>query len=105
MLWGLIEEYRGKYDYDCIIPLFGGKDSSFTLYLVIEYKLELLVVQSNHGFLGPSLLENNEKTFKKLGVDAISYRPNWELVKRLCKEFGFNAGMLKGLLAEWWKKQ
>ena len=26
-------------------------------------------------------------------------------VKRLCKEFGFNAGMLKGALAGGWKKQ
>ena len=25
-------------------------------------------------------------------------------VKRLCKEFGFTAGMLKGVLAEGWKK-
>ena len=26
-------------------------------------------------------------------------------VKRLCKEFGFTAGMVKGSLAEGWKKQ
>ena len=26
-------------------------------------------------------------------------------VKRLCKEFGFTAGMLKGALAEGWKKK
>ena len=39
----LIEEYRGKYDYDCIIPFSGGKDSTFTLYyLVKEYDLSLI---------------------------------------------------------------
>ena len=31
MLDDLIEEHRGKYDYDCIVPFSGGKDSTFTL--------------------------------------------------------------------------
>ena len=36
----LIERHRGKYDYDCIVPFSGGKDSTWTLYyLVNEYKL------------------------------------------------------------------
>ena len=28
----LVETYRGKYAYDCIVPFSGGKDSTFTLY-------------------------------------------------------------------------
>lgn len=87
MLGKLIEEYRGKYDYDCIVPFSGGKDSTFTLYhLVKEYKIKPLVVQFNHGFMRPTLLQNNERTFRKLGVDVISFTPNWKLVKRLMKE-------------------
>lgn len=83
----MIEEYRGKYDYDCIIPFSGGKDSTFTLYhLVKEYKLKPLVVQFNHGFMRPTLLANNERTFKRLGVDVISFTPNWKVVKRLMRE-------------------
>ena len=83
----LIEEYRGKYDYDCIIPFSGGKDSTFTLnYLVQEYKIKPLVVQFNHGFMRPVLLKNNERTFKKLGVDVISFTPNWQIVRRLMLE-------------------
>jgi N-acetyl sugar amidotransferase len=87
MLGDLIEEYRGKYDYDCIVPFSGGKDSTFTLYhLVKEYKIKPLVVQFNHGFMRPNLLENNERTFRKLGVDVISFTPNWKVVKRLMRE-------------------
>lgn len=83
----LIEEHRGKYDYDCIVPFSGGKDSTFTLYhLVKEYKLKPLVVQFNHGFMRPTLLTNNERTFKRLGVDVISFTPNWKVVKRLMRE-------------------
>jgi len=87
MLEGLIEEYRGKYDYDCIVPFSGGKDSTFTLYhLVKEYRIKPLVVQFNHGFMRPNLLANNERTLRRLGVDAISFTPNWKLVKRLMRE-------------------
>lgn len=87
MLEQLIDEHRGKFDYDCLVPFSGGKDSTFTLYhLVKEYKLKPLVVQFNHGFMRPNLLANNERTFKRLGVDVISFTPNWHVVKRLMRE-------------------
>lgn len=83
----LVEEYRGKYEYDCIIPFSGGKDSTYTLYhLVSEFGIKPLVVQFNHGFMRPTLLKNNERTFRKLGVDVMSFTPNWRVVKRLMLE-------------------
>lgn len=83
----LIEDHRGKHDYDCIVPFSGGKDSTFTLwYLVNEYKLKPLVVRFDHGFMRDTLEENNDRTFRKLGVDVISFRPDWKLVKRLMLE-------------------
>ena len=55
ILGELIEEYRGKYDYDCIIPFSGGKDSTYTLYYLIkEYKIKPLVIQFDHGFMRPN---------------------------------------------------
>lgn len=87
MLDDLVAEYKGKYDYDCLVPFSGGKDSTFTLhYLVKEYGLKPLVIQFNHGFMRPNLLANNERTFKRLGVDVISFTPNWKVVKRLMLE-------------------
>ncbi len=83
----LVEQYRGKYAYDCIVPFSGGKDSTFTLlYLIKEFKVKPLVVQFNHGFMRQGLLKNNERTFRKLGVDVINFTPNWQLVKRLMLE-------------------
>ena len=32
----LIDQYRGKHDYDCIVPFSGGKDSTFTLYELVH---------------------------------------------------------------------
>lgn len=86
-LAALVEEYRGKYDYDCIIPFSGGKDSVWALwYLVSKFKIKPLVVQYNHGFMRPGLLENNERVIRQLGVDMISFRANWKLVKRVMLE-------------------
>lgn len=83
----LIEEHRGRYEYDCIVPFSGGKDSTFTLYyLMTEYKIKPLVVQFNHGFMRRNLLDNNVKTFKKLGCDVLSFTPDWNIVKKLMLE-------------------
>jgi N-acetyl sugar amidotransferase len=83
----LIEQHRGKHDYDCILPFSGGKDSTYTLwYLVKHYKIKPLVVQFDHGFMRQTLRDNNVRTFKRLGVDVISFTPNWKLVKRLMLE-------------------
>jgi len=83
----LIEKYRGKYEYDCIIPFSGGKDSTWTLYyLVKEYKIKPLVVQFDHGFMRPNLLKNNERTFNKLGVEVLKFKPNWKIVRRVMLE-------------------
>jgi N-acetyl sugar amidotransferase len=80
----LVEEYRGKYDYDCLIPFSGGKDSTWTLnYLVKEYGLKPLVVRFDHGFMRPNLEENVKRTIRKLGVDIHTFTPNWKVVKKL----------------------
>lgn len=83
-LIGIFNPIRGKFDYDCIIPFSGGKDSTFTLlYAVNDLKLKPLVVSFDHGFYRPKLIENRNKTLKKLGVDFISFTPNWKLVQQL----------------------
>lgn len=80
----LIAQYRGKYDYDCIVPYSGGKDSTWTLYyLVKEYGLKPLVVRFDHGFLRPNLNENTKKIQRELGVDFHHFTPNWKVVQKL----------------------
>lgn len=86
-LSALVEKYRGKGDYDCIVPFSGGKDSTFTLwYIVKKLGLRPLVVSFDHGFYRPRTLENNERTMRKLGVDFIKFRSDWTLVRTLMLE-------------------
>lgn len=83
----IIEKYRGKYEYDCIIPFSGGKDSTYALYyLVNEYKLKPLVVRFDAGFMRPIQAQNINNVIRKLGVDYINFTPNWNVVKLLMDE-------------------
>lgn len=80
----IVEQYKGKHEYDCIVPFSGGKDSTWTLYyLVKEYGLKPLVLRFDHGFLRPNLHTNTLKTMRLLGVDLHSFTPNWHVVQML----------------------
>jgi N-acetyl sugar amidotransferase len=80
----LIETHRGRYDYDCIVPFSGGKDSTWTLhYLVKEYGIKPLVVRFDHGFFRPGLEENTKNVCRNLGVDFMTFTPNWKVVQQL----------------------
>jgi N-acetyl sugar amidotransferase len=84
MLDEVIEQHRGKYDYDCIVPFSGGKDSTWTLYyLVREYGIKPLVVRFDHGFMRPNLEENVKRVGRELGVDIHTFTPNWKVVQKL----------------------
>lgn len=83
-LSALIEQYRGDYDYDCIVPYSGGKDSTWTLYyLVKNFGVKPLVVRFNHGFMRPVLQQNADRVMRSLGVDFVDFTPNWHTVRQL----------------------
>ena len=84
---GILASVRDRHDYDCIVPFSGGKDSTFTLWhLVTQKRLKPLVVRFDHGFMRPRLLENNTRTFRLLGVDVMTFQPNWQVVRKLMFE-------------------
>lgn len=86
-LLGIIDAVRGRNPYDCIVPFSGGKDSTYTLwYLATQLKLKCLVVQFDHGFFRGTLLDNNNRTFKRLGCDVHRFTPNWHLVRKVMRE-------------------
>ena len=73
--------------YDCIVPFSGGKDSTYQLwYVVTQLKLRPLVVRYNHWGNRAVLERNNARTFKRLGVEVIDFRPNWNVVRETMRE-------------------
>ncbi|MFQ5596592.1 MAG: N-acetyl sugar amidotransferase [Nitrospiria bacterium] len=78
---------RTDAPYDCILPFSGGKDSTYTLWAIVKkYGMKPLVVSFDHGFYRPRTIENRTRTFRTLGVDVMTFTPNWKIVKRLMLE-------------------
>jgi N-acetyl sugar amidotransferase len=90
----IFERFKNKdgSNYDCIIPVSGGKDSTFQTYVVKEeFGLNPLCV-SYHLPEFTDLGRKNLENLKKLGVDCLEFTPNPEICKKMQKialiEFG-----------------
>jgi N-acetyl sugar amidotransferase len=70
--------------YDCVIGLSGGRDSTYTLwYCVTKLKLRPLAVHFNDGFGNPVAGENMVRTCQRLGVELRTVTSDWRESKDL----------------------
>lgn len=73
---------KGK-EYDCIIGLSGGVDSSYVAYCVKELGLRPLAVHLDNGWNSELAVKNIENIVKKLDIDLYTYVIDWEEFKDL----------------------
>jgi N-acetyl sugar amidotransferase len=69
-------------NWDCIIPVSGGKDSTFQVLKVLEFGLKPLCVTATTCHLTP-IGRKNILNIRNLGVDSIELSPNPEIRKKL----------------------
>jgi len=82
-----IEALRGHSAYDCIVAFSGGKDSSYTLKLLVErYRLRCLAVTVDNGFMSDQARANALAVTGALGVDHEIFRPAPVFMNRLYLE-------------------
>ena len=74
------EEGRGK-DYDCLIGLSGGVDSTYVAYLTKKLGLRPLAVHLDNGWNSELAVKNIENIISKLGIDLFTLVINWEEFK------------------------
>ena len=67
---------KGK-EYDCIIGLSGGIDSSYVAYIAKEKGLRILGVHLDNGWNSEEAVLNIKNVARKLGIDYESYVLNW----------------------------
>lgn len=80
----LIDGNRGKSTYDCIVAYSGGKDSTFTLQLLVEkYGLNCLAVTIDNGFISDQAWKNCDSVTTNLGVDYVIYKPANQFMQTL----------------------
>lgn len=83
----ILNRYRGKgKKYDVLVPYSGGKDSTYTLWMMKEkYNMRCLAFNFDNGFLEPGALAFVKESAAKLGVDLITYSPDRKLLNRVYK--------------------
>lgn len=74
----------GKNDqYDCLVGLSGGVDSSYICYWAKQVGLRPLVVHFDNGWNSELAVKNIENIIKKTGFDLYTYVINWDDFKDL----------------------
>lgn len=80
-------------DFDCLMGMSGGIDSSYLLYIMVEkYGLRPLVFHVDAGWNSQIAVNNIERLVDGLGLDLYTEVINWEEIKDLQLAF-FKSGV------------
>jgi len=72
----ILDRYRGNgTNWDCIVPVSGGKDSTFQVLKILEFGMTPLCVTSTTCDLS-EIGRRNIENIKTLGVDYVEMSPN-----------------------------
>ena len=83
---------EGK-EYDCLLGLSGGLDSSYMAHLAVkEWGLRPFIFHIDAGWDLPVTVENLKKMEQKMGVKFHNYKMNWEEMRQMQIAF-FKAGI------------
>lgn len=78
----LLADKRGKHPYDVLLAFSGGKDSTYTLYMLRKhYDLKVLTFVFDNGFISDQAIENIRTMTDTLGAACIIFRPPFDVMK------------------------
>lgn len=87
----LIKQYKVHPDYDCIIGVSGGKDSTYQVIKVLELGLNPLCI-CFEPTIPTEIGRKNLENLNNLGVDLIHIKRNPVVYKKLAKEAFIRTG-------------
>ena len=74
-------------NYDCLVPISGGKDSAFQLHILTKvYGMKPLAVTFSHNWFTDVGNYNLWNILEKLNVDHLMFTPNRGLVNKIAKQ-------------------
>jgi len=83
-----IKKQSKEKEYDCVIGLSGGVDSSYLAYIIkTKYNLRPLAVHLDNGWDNEIAVRNIENIVTKLNIDLITHVVNWEEFRDLQRAF------------------
>lgn len=74
-------------DYDCVVGVSGGTDSSYLLYWAAQNSLRVLAVHFDNGWNSPIAVQNIKKSVNKFGFDLETYVIDWEEYRDILVSF------------------
>ena len=75
-----------KKNYDCIIGVSGGVDSTYTAYIVKKIlKLNPLAIHFDNGWNSELAVDNIKNCLEKLDIDLYTYVVDWNEFKNIQK--------------------
>lgn len=75
-------------EYDCIVPVSGGRDSSFVAYTMRRrFGLRVLGVNYDNGYRSPLAVANLERISKALDMNLVTLKPDPSLLQRIFAHF------------------
>jgi len=88
-----IKKESSKLEFDCVVGVSGGRDSSYLLYYVKKILgLRPLAVHYDNGFDSDTSVSNIFNVCKKLNVELETKVADWETFKKVTRSF-FLAGV------------
>lgn len=86
----LLKEIRSNRlnDYDCLMGISGGLDSSYLAYLgAVKWKLKIIAIHIDDGFDTEISKENIEKVCSSSGIKLINIKPDTNQFNNLIKAY------------------
>lgn len=77
--------------YDAIVPLSGGRDSSFVLYVAVSHGLRVLAINYDNEFVTQIAQKNMSNVCQTLNVKLIRYRSRHNLAGEIVRDSIINA--------------
>jgi N-acetyl sugar amidotransferase len=91
LLQRIRDDGRGR-EYDSILGLSGGVDSSYLAYLARQHGLRPLVVHTDTGWNSELAVKNIENIVKRCGFDLVTHVVDWPEMQDVQRAF-FNAAV------------
>lgn len=82
----ILNKFKNKNYYDCLLPISGGKDSTFQAYVLDEvYKINSLAVTHGTNWMSLTGRYNLENCINKFNLDHLFFLPNRNTINKVAK--------------------
>ena len=82
----ILNKFKNKNYYDCLLPISGGKDSTFQAYVLKKvYKINSLAVTHGTNWMSLTGRYNLENCINKFNLDHLFFLPNRNTINKVAK--------------------